>query len=103
MPSDPNQESYTSESYAAEPSQEQPPEEGVIRVPYDRLTPSALEGIIEEFVSREGTDYGDYDYSFDDKKDQVRAQIRRGQVVILFDPVAETCQLALADQLPPGI
>jgi len=103
LPSDPNQESYTSESYAAEPSQEQPPEEGVIRVPYDRLTPSALEGIIEEFVSREGTDYGDYDYSFDDKKDQVRAQIRRGQVVILFDPVAETCQLALADQLPPGI
>ncbi|MEC8444413.1 MAG: YheU family protein [Pseudomonadota bacterium] len=103
MPSDPNQESYSSESYADEPSQEQPPEEGVIRVPYDRLTPSALEGIIEEFVSREGTDYGDYDYSFDDKKDQVRAQIRRGQVVILFDPVAETCQLALADQLPPGI
>lgn len=103
MPSDPNQESYTSEPYANEPSQEQPPEEGVIRVPYDRLTPSALEGIIEEFVSREGTDYGDYDYSFDDKKDQVRAQIRRGQVVILFDPVAETCQLALADQLPPGI
>ena len=103
MPSDPNQESYTSEPYADEPSQEQPPEEGVIRVPYDRLTPSALEGIIEEFVSREGTDYGDYDYSFDDKKDQVRAQSRRGQVGILFDPLAETCQLALADQLPPGI
>ena len=79
------------------------PEEGVIRVPYDRLTPDALDGIIEEFVSREGTDYGDYDYSFDDKKDQVRAQIRRGQVVILFDPVGETCQLAMADQLPPGI
>lgn len=103
MPSDPNQESYSPASYADEPSQEQPPEEGVIRVPYDRLTPSALEGIIEEFVSREGTDYGDYDYSFDDKKDQVRAQIRRGQVVILFDPVGETCQLAMADQLPPGI
>ena len=82
---------------------EHAPEEGVIRVPYDRLSADALDGIIEEFVSREGTDYGDYDYSFDDKKDQVHAQIRRGQVVILFDPVGETCQLALADQLPPGL
>ncbi len=79
------------------------PEEGVIRVPYDRLSADALNGIIEEFISREGTDYGDYDYSFDDKKGQVHAQIRRGQVVILFDPVGETCQLALADQLPPGL
>ena len=41
--------------------------------------------------------------SFDDKKEQVREQIRRGLVVILFDPVGETCQLALANQLPPGI
>jgi uncharacterized protein YheU (UPF0270 family) len=82
---------------------EHAPEEGVIRVPYDRLSADALDGIIEEFISREGTDYGDYNYSFDDKKEQVHAQIRRGLVVILFDPVGETCQLALADQLPPGI
>lgn len=82
---------------------EHAPEEGVICVPYDRLSADALDGIIEEFVSREGTDYGDYNYSFDDKKEQVREQIRRGLVVILFDPVGETCQLALADQLPPGI
>ena len=82
---------------------EHAPEEGVIRVPYDRLSADALYGIIEEFISREGTDYGDYNYSFDDKKEQVREQIRRGLVVILFDPVGETCQLALANQLPPGI
>ena len=82
---------------------EHAPEEGVIRVPYDRLSADALDGIIEEFISREGTDYGDYNYSFDDKKEQVREQIRRGLVVILFDSVGETCQLALANQLPPGI
>ncbi|WP_300425360.1 YheU family protein [Thalassolituus sp.] len=82
---------------------EDAPQEGVLRVPAEMLSADALDGIIEEFVSREGTDYGDYDFSFDDKKNQVREQIRRGQVVILFDPVGETCQLALADQLPPGI
>ena len=72
-------------------------------IPIDELTPDTLNNIAREFVLREGTDYGDYNYSFDDKKEQVREQIRRGQVVILFDPVGETCQLALLDQLPPGL
>ena len=79
------------------------PEEGVILVPWQQLSADALDGIIEEFVSREGTDYGDYDYSFDDKKDQIRAQIRKGIVQVVFDPVGETCQLVLSDQLPSGL
>lgn len=87
----------------SDPFDENGPQEGVLRVPYDRLSPDALNGIVEEFVSREGTDYGDYNFSFDDKKEQVYQQIRCGQVVILFDPVGETCQLAMADQLPPGL
>lgn len=82
---------------------EDAPEEGVIRVPYDRLSADALEGIIEDFVSREGTDYGVEEYSFDDKKSQVMAQIRKGKVVVLFDPFAETCHLVLADQVPRGL
>lgn len=79
------------------------PEEGVIRVPYERLSFDALESIIEDFVSREGTDYGMEEYSFEDKKAQVMIQIRTGKVVILFDPFAEACHLVLADQLPPGL
>ena len=79
------------------------PSEGVIVIPWQQLSADALDGIIEEFVSREGTDYGDYEYSFDDKKDQIRAQIRNGSVLVVFDPVGETCQLVLKDQLPPGL
>ena len=82
---------------------EQGPAEGVICIPWQQLSQDALDGIIEEFVSREGTDYGDYDYSFDDKKDQIHAQIRSGKVQVVFDPVGETCQLVLSDQLPSGL
>lgn len=78
------------------------PQEGVIRVPADMLSPEALDGIMEDFITREGTDYGLYEYSLDDKKAQVLAQIRSGQVIILFDPFAESCHLVVKDELPPG-
>ena len=35
------------------------------KIPIDRLSPEALQGIIEEFISREGTDYGNWEVSWD--------------------------------------
>lgn len=75
------------------------PEQGVIQVPWQQLSSDALRGIAEEFVNREGTDYGEYEVSFDDKVDQVIHQVQSGDVVILFDPVMETCQLVLKREL----
>lgn len=77
----------------------EPPAQGVIQVPYQRLSDEALTGIIEEFISREGTDYGDYGFSFADKKAQVMQQLEKDIVVILFDPSTETCTLALKTEL----
>ncbi|MEH6470217.1 MAG: YheU family protein [Halopseudomonas sp.] len=56
-----------------------------MKIPYDQLSPDALQGLIEEFVGREGTDYGDQEYSMQDKVDQVRQQLERGKVVICYD------------------
>ena len=39
------------------------PQEGVLAIPYQQLSADALDGILDEFVTREGTDYGDYQYS----------------------------------------
>lgn len=75
------------------------PEAGVIEVPYQRLSEAALTGIIEEFVSREGTDYGDYNYSFDDKKAQVMQQLQQGIAVILFDASSGSCHIELKSNL----
>lgn len=56
-----------------------------MKIPYDQLSTEALQGLLEEFVCREGTDYGDQDYSLQDKIEQVRQQLQQGKVVICYD------------------
>lgn len=64
-----------------------------IIVPPGRLSADALQGLIEEFVTREGTDYGHEEHSFAQKCQQVRRQLDRGEVVIAFDPESESTNL----------
>ena len=61
-----------------------------VQVPPDSLSAEALRGVIESFVLREGTDYGEREYRFEEKCAQVLAQIRRGEARILYDPESET-------------
>ena len=75
--------------------QDRPPP---VEVPPEELSPSALRGVIESFVLREGTDYGERDVSLEDKVDAVRAQLRRGEARILFDPVTETIDIVVVPQ-----
>lgn len=69
-------------------------------VPWDRLSEAALEGVITEFVTREGTEYGEHEVPLDRKIAEVRAQILRGDVVILFHAKSETVNLARAKDVP---
>jgi uncharacterized protein len=62
-------------------------------IPYKQLSPEALHGLIEDFVTREGTDYGEQDFSLAQKVQQVEAQITRGDVVVVFDATTETVSL----------
>ena len=55
-------------------------------VPYRALSPEALRGVVEEFVTRDSTDYGDAWVSLEDKVQQVVARLRRGEAVLLFEP-----------------
>ena len=64
-----------------------------MQIPYTALSADALRGVIEEFISREGTDYGDQEFSLEDKIRQVRAQLESGEVVLTFDEESETCNL----------
>lgn len=64
-----------------------------LEVPFDRLSESAQRGVIEEFVTREGTEYGLVEVSLEDKVLAVRRQIDRGEVVLLFDPRSERVNL----------
>jgi uncharacterized protein YheU (UPF0270 family) len=62
-------------------------------IPYTALSPDTLKGIIEEFVSREGTEYGVTDVSMSTKIEQVRRQLERGDIVLVYDEPSDTCDL----------
>ena len=53
----------------------------------------ALNGLIEEFVTRDGTDYGAVECTTDHKKFAVSSQLDRGELVIVFDPKTQTSNI----------
>ncbi len=67
----------------------QPPLPPIV-VPHTELSGEALTGVIESFVLREGTDYGERDIPFETKVLQVRGQLERGEAEIVFDPGTES-------------
>ena len=73
---------------------------GII-VPFADLSPEALQGLLEEYVSREGTDYGHAPFSLTQKVAAVRRQLEAGQAVIVFDPVRRSCNIVPRQDLPP--
>ncbi len=62
-------------------------------IPFEELKADVLWGILEEFVSREGTDYGQHEFSLEQKIAQVLRQLEHGQAVIVFDPASEICSI----------
>ena len=67
---------------------EELPAEPVI-VPHTELAADVLRAVIESFVLREGTDYGEHEFSLDQKVSKVVRQLERGEAQILFDPDSE--------------
>ena len=62
-------------------------------IPYEQLSNDALQGLIEEFITREGTDYGIEEVSLSTKVEQIKAQLSRCEVVVVFDVASETVSI----------
>ena len=69
-------------------------------IPHQMLSSEALHGVIEAFVTREGTDYGAQDVSLATKVWQVRQQLDAGTAVIVYDEGTESCTIQPTHQLP---
>lgn len=68
-----------------------------IKITYDQLSSEALQGVVEEFVTRDGTDYGEVEVSLETKVAQVMNQLKSGTAVIVFDQKTETCTIMRSD------
>ena len=69
-----------------------------LAIPHAELAPDTLARVIESFVLREGTDYGDAEYSLAQKVAHVRGQLDRGDAEIFFDPKTETIDIRPASR-----
>ena len=81
---------------------ERPEAERVVVVAAEELSPAALRGIVEEYVTREGTDYGAGDWSLEDKVAQVYQQLDRGEARIVFDLELESASIVAVKDTPSG-
>jgi uncharacterized protein len=73
------------------------PENRQIIIPHDGLSKIALQGLIEEFVTRDGTDTGYTDGSLEENVEMVIRQLKRGDVVIVYDEATETANIVSWD------
>lgn len=73
-----------------------------VEVPLSALSDAALTGLIEELVTRPGTDYGAVERTLDEKVADVRRLLARGEAKIVFDPETESVDIVVADPRPRG-
>jgi len=64
-------------------------------IPHRELSAEALAGVIEEYVSRDGTELGEVA----DKSQAVVRLLERGDLLLVYDPDTESCNLITREQL----
>ncbi len=69
-----------------------------MQIPWQSLTEDALNGVLEEYASREGTEYGWREYSLEEKVMQLRRQLERGEASIDYDPDTASIHLVPVNQ-----
>ncbi|WP_116475616.1 YheU family protein [Zobellella maritima] len=68
-------------------------------IPYTELAENTLNNLIEHFVLREGTDYGEQETGLADKVRQVKQQLKQGEAVIVYSELHDSINIVPATQL----
>ncbi len=74
------------------------PAEMPIEVPLDQLQEDVLYALIESFILREGTDYGDIEITHAKKIEQIQRQLQKKELRIIFDASTETVTFLTASE-----
>ncbi|CAH8194229.1 YheU family protein [Vibrio aestuarianus] len=62
-------------------------------IPWQQIAPDTLDNLIQEFVLREGTDYGEQEISLQQKIEQVKQQLVSGEVAIVYSELHESVDI----------
>jgi uncharacterized protein YheU (UPF0270 family) len=69
-----------------------------VEVPSERLAAPTLEALLEEYASRDGTDYGLEERSLQDKVTSLRTQLSNRSLALLYDGASEQWDLLPRDK-----
>lgn len=69
-------------------------EEG-LEIPYTLINPDTLQRMIQEFVSRDGSDWAEIGCTLEDKVEQVLAQLRSKKIKVVFDLRSQTANFVV--------
>ena len=72
-----------------------------IEVPCARLDPQVLQALLEDFASRDGTDYGAVEHTLEQKVSQLLRQLQSSELQLLYD--ADSTQWDLVDADSAGV
>lgn len=72
--------------------------ETFLEIPKEKLTPEALDGLVEEFILREGTDYGHEEVTLAEKKERIMNQLQAGYLKIVFSSETQDCTFIKSNQ-----
>ena len=68
-------------------------------IPYSELSDEALQALIEDFVTREGTDYGQDEMSRQEKSAHLFALLKTGDLLITYNDDTQTCGLVAREEI----
>jgi uncharacterized protein YheU (UPF0270 family) len=68
-------------------------------IPWQQIEMETLENLIKEFVLREGTDYGEFECTLEDKVEQVKSLLRSGEATVVFSELHETVDIKMRNSL----
>lgn len=70
-----------------------------MQIPWQALSEEALLGLVEEFVTRDGTDYGVIETSLATRVEQVKRALQCGELVVVYSEAHEQANIMPAEQL----
>jgi len=69
-----------------------------MKIPWQSLSSDTLTALIEEFVTRDGTDYGVQEVALESRVKRVKRLLEEGKAYISYDEASESC--TILDQNP---
>jgi hypothetical protein len=76
-----------------------PIREQAVEVPYKDLHAETLRALAEDFVTRDGTDYGAVEKTLEQKVAALMRQLERGEAKIFYESDSETINIVATREL----